>query len=412
MKFDDAMTRIPSFVAALCLAEILSLAGAMFFPALQPVFEAQWQLSGTAAGWINGVYFAGYAAATPLLVGLTDRLDPRWIYLPSVLLAAVAMFLFAALAHGLWSAAALRLLAGIGLAGTYMPGLRALSDKVAGPRQSRYVAFYTASFSIGTAMSVCFAGALMPAVGWRHAAWILGLGPLAGAAVFAAFVPRRRFRPAAPPTRGAKMDRPLVKAVVSNRKAMGYVLAYAVHCWELFGYRSWLVAFLVFCAGLQPGWSASVNLQGVATVIMLLGVPASLLGNEGAMVLGRRRAISGYMLVSGVVGATIGFTAGRSMILIIALAFVYGITVMLDSGALTAGLVASAEDDRRGATMALYSFCGFGMAFLAPLVFGIILDVAGRSATGWGLAFAALGLTAMTGILWLRLFRRPGKPTD
>jgi len=404
------MTRTPTIVAALCLAEILSLAGAMFFPALQPLFEAQWQLSGTAAGWINGVYFAGYAAATPLLVGLTDRVDPRWIYLPSVLLAAVALFLFAALAHGLWSAAALRLLAGIALAGTYMPGLRALSDSVAGPRQSRAVTFYTASFSIGTAMSVYFAGVLMPAVGWRHAAGILGLGPLAAAAVFALFVPRRRGRWAAPPTRGGGMDLRMVRAVVANRKAMGYVLGYAVHCWELFGFRSWLVAFLVFCAGLQPGWSAPVSLQGIATVIMLFGVPASLLGNEGAMALGRRRAISGYMLVSGMVGAAIGFTAGRSMALIVALALVYGITVMLDSGALTAGLVASADDRRRGATMALYSFCGFGMAFLAPLVFGIILDTAGRSVAGWGLAFASLALTAMTGVLWLRLFRGPGRP--
>jgi MFS family permease len=83
---------------------------------------------------------------------------------------------------------------------------------------------------------------------------------------------------------------------------------------------------------------------------------------------------------------------------------------MLDSGALTAGLVASAEDQRRGATMALYSFCGFGMAFLAPLVFGMILDAAGHSVRGWGLALASLGLTAMTGILWLRLFRGRGKP--
>jgi len=397
---------IPPIVAALCLTEILSLAGAMFFPALQPIFEAEWMLSGTAAGWINGVYFAGYAAATPLLVGLTDRVDPRWIYLPSVLLAAVAMFLFATLAHGLWSAAALRLLAGVGLAGTYMPGLRALSDNVVGPRQSRYVTFYTASFSIGTAMSVYFAGVLMSAVGWRHAAWILGLGPLAAAAVFAVFVPRRTGEAASAPGTG-RLDRRLVKAVVSNRDAMGYVLGYAVHCWELFGFRSWLVAFLVFCAGLQPGWSAPVSLQGVATAIMLLGVPASLLGNEGAMTLGRRRAISVYMLVSGVVGATIGFTAGRSMALIIVLATVYGITVMLDSGALTAGLVASAEDKRRGATMALYSFCGFGMAFLAPLVFGIILDAAGHSVPGWGLAFASLGLTAMSGILWLRLVRGP-----
>ena len=76
------------------------------------------------------------------------------------------------------------------------------------------------------------------------------------------------------------------------------------------------------------------------------------------------------MFASGIVGAAIGFAAGQSFRLVTLLAFVYGVTVMLDSGALTAGLVARADDPRRGVTMALYSFAGFGMACLAPLVFG------------------------------------------
>jgi hypothetical protein len=55
--------------------------------------------------------------------------------------------------------------------------------------------------------------------------------------------------------------------------------------------------------------------------------------------------------------------------------------------------------------MALYSFAGFGMACLAPLVFGAILDLAGRTVLGWGLAFASLGIVGLTGIFWLALLR-------
>jgi len=384
----------------------------MHFPALQPVFEAQWQLSGAAAGWINGIFFAGYATATPLLVGLTDRVDPRRIYLPSALLTTLAMFLFAGLADGSGSAAVIRLLAGIGLAGTYMPGLRALSDNVAGPRQSRYVTLYTAAFSVGSALSVYFSGLLMPLFGWRRAAWILGLGPLVAAGIFATFVPRRPVT-AAPPAPSVRFNPRILKALMANRDAMGYVLAYGVHCWELFGFRSWLVAFLVFSAGQAPGWtSASIGFQDVATLIILLAVPASILGNELAMTRGRRRMIRAYMLVSGLVGTFIGFAVGRPMWVVIPLAFIYGVTVMLDSGALTAGLVACADEDQRGATMALYSFAGFGMAFLSPLVFGVILDMAGRHALGWGLAFASLAFTGMTGILWLTLFTRHPAGSD
>jgi MFS family permease len=39
-------------------------------------------------------------------------------------------------------------------------------------------------------------------------------------------------------------------------------------------------------------------------------------------------------------------------------------------------------------------FAGFSAAFLAPLVFGIVLDLAGgnRSTVAWGLAFASIGI--------------------
>ena len=50
-------------------------------------------------------------------------------------------------------------LLGAGLAGTYMPGLKELSDRTAGPRQSRAIAFYTSTFGIGSSLSLWMAGA-------------------------------------------------------------------------------------------------------------------------------------------------------------------------------------------------------------------------------------------------------------
>jgi len=65
-----------------------------------------------------------------------------------------------------------------------------------------------------------------------------------------------------------------------------------------------------------------------------------------------------------------------------------------DSGALTSGVIASTPPAQRGATMAVYSFSGFTAAFLAPLVFGVVLDLAGgnQSQIAWGLAFASIGI--------------------
>ncbi|MGH8742442.1 MAG: hypothetical protein ACREUN_16090, partial [Burkholderiales bacterium] len=46
------------------------------------------------------------------------------------------------------------------------------------------------------------------------------------------------------------------------------------------------------------------------------------------------------------------------------------------------------------ATMAVYSFVGFSSAMMAPLVFGMTLDLTGgnRSVTAWGFAFASIGI--------------------
>ena len=59
-----------------------------------------------------------------------------------------------------------------------------------------------------------------------------------------------------------------------NREAMGYILAYAAHNWELFGLRGWIVAFLVFSQTLQPGYDGW-NVTLIATLVALIAVPSS-----------------------------------------------------------------------------------------------------------------------------------------
>ena len=73
---------------------------------------------------------------------------------------------------------------------------------------------------------------------------------------------------------------------------------------------------------------------------------------------------------------------------------------MGDSAALTAGLVAAAEPGRKGVSMALHSLMGFGAGFLAPLAFGLVLDVAGGDETvsAWGFAFATLGAWSLLAV--------------
>ena len=377
-------------VALMCLSETLSMTGFAAYPAFLALLRDTWSISNSEAGFIGGAYFAGYMTAVPLLSALTDRIDARRVYIGSCLLAVISNLGFALIAQGVVTAALLQALAGAGLGGTYMPGLKALTDRVGGPRQSRYVSFYTATFGVGTSLSLLLAGWLGRMVSWPSAFGLLAAGPLV-AAILIFF----GLHPLDPLSAGAA--RPgLLRSVVAlrDRAVLSYVLRYAVHCFELFGLRSWMVAFILFAYGLSRSGQPLLGATEAAALINFLGIPVSILGNETAMLLGRTRYIPWAMLASGLLAWIAGFSSAWSWWLMLLLLALYFIAIMSDSAALTAGLVETTPPHARGAAMAVYSFGGFGAGFVAPLVFGAVLDLAGGKddTLAWGLAFGSLGI--------------------
>ena len=399
---DPAASSAFRLTVVLCLAEVLGMAGTMTFPALLPAFFAQWGIGNVEAGWINGVFHGGYVAAVPVLVTLTDRIDPRRIYLFSTAISALALLGFALFADGLWSASLYRAIGGVGLAGTYMPGLRILSDNTGGPRQGRYLSFYTACYALGSSTSVLLAGLVGGAMDWRAA--FAASAAATAVALFLSWwgIPRAGPERVMPPQ--ALLD---FRPVLRNRPAMGYILAYSAHCYELFGLRAWLVAFLAFAYALDRGAVSDGGIPAVVTmlgtVILLLGLPASILGNEAATRFGRRRFLIGIMTGSAALACIVGFSAALPFWLAVTVVSLYGITVTADSASLTVGAVTNAAPGQRGATMAVHSFLGFTAAFVGSVAFGGILDLAGGGASllAWGLAFAAQGAVVALGPLAL-----------
>jgi MFS family permease len=389
-----ASARKPGAVALtllMCAAEVFSMTGFAAYTTLLPVLQREWELSNSEAGLIGGVYYAGYIAAAPLLTSLTDRVDPRRVYFGACLLSAFGALGFALFAEGVASAAAFQFLIGAGLGGSYMPGLKMLADPLEGAVQSRAVGFYTASFGVGSTLSILVCGAIGAAWGWQWAfAWGVA-GPLAAAALVALRMPYGR-PPAAGKGAPALLD---LRPVLQNRRALPFILGYSLHNYELFGQRSWMVAFLAYCATLQPPEAPMLaSAATLAAAINLLGPVASVWGNELALRFGRTRVILAFMSASGLTACAIGYTAALPWVLVFLLMCVHYGLMLGDSAALTAGAVAAARPGERGATMAVYSFAGFSAAFLAPLVFGLVLDVAGgnRSLAAWGLAFTSIGL--------------------
>jgi predicted MFS family arabinose efflux permease len=372
--------------------------GSFSLPALLPAYIDRWHLTKTEAGALVGVFFAAYVVAVPVLVALTDRVPARNVYVVGAGLTALSHLGFAFVADGFWSGLVLRAAAGIGWAGAYMPGLKAIADALEGNAQSRAVSAHAAGVGVAGAASYAVAGLIAGFYGTEVAFLFGGLAALI-AVVIAVFV-----MPNKPPAHAKSSPRALLdfRPVFRNRAAMAWIAGYTFHTWEMAGLRAWGVTFLALAAAQAgaPQWLPSPTV--IFTVAGIAGIAVSIFGNEMSQRMGRIRIVTLAMTVSAVFALCTGWTIGSSLLaalLVVAwLAFIF-----FDSSALTTGTVQAADPALRGATMGLHSMCGYAGAFLGPLSVGYVLDLAGTNfVLGWGLGFGQLALVSVTGLVLVR----------
>jgi predicted MFS family arabinose efflux permease len=392
----QSATATPStpIVAAICAAEILGLAGFSIIPALLPQFINAWSLTNTQAGWLAGIVSAGYMLAVIPLVSRTDRRPARQLYLTSSVLGTLSCFGMA-LCDSLLPALGFRALAGIAMAGMYMPGLRALTHGVEGATRARIAGWYTSSFTIGASLSFLFGGRVGTLLGWRSAFVIAGILGAAGVLIAWAALPRGD-------SGSEEKPKPLLdfRPVLANRTSLALMVGYAAAIWGCVGLRQWIVVFLTFRAGDQaadPGQAWII--LAVGAVINFLGVPAGLIGNELSIRYGLRTIATLIFALSTVAGGLFGFTATLPYIAVLGLSVVAGFIVQGNFSNLTSGVLAVAAPRYLGATIGLYSCIGFGASFLGTLLFGVTLDQFGGTsqAAAWILSFGTCGLACLAG---------------
>jgi MFS family permease len=144
----------------------------------------------------------------------------------------------------------------------------------------------------------------------------------------------------------------------------------------------------------------------VLTILGITGTLASVVGNEGAIRLGRQRLISCAMIGSAACAILLGYIGTQSYLLAVGLIVIYGPIVWLDSSSLTAGAAGTAEPSRRGATLAVHSMLGYIGGFVGPLAVGFVLDLGGgMSSATWAAAFTLIAVITLIGLCafaWLR----------
>jgi MFS family permease len=392
-----------TITSLLSLSLVSSLLPSMSFPATMPAIISDMDFTASDAGWVGGIYFAGYACAVPVLSSITDRVGAKSVYLASSLVGVISSIAFALWADSFWTAFVFRLIGGAALGGVHMPGLKLLTELVSDRFEMRGAGIYASCYALGSAISFLFAGFIESAAGWHAVFGMAALGHIL-AAVCVIIVPNP------PPTTYTAVVRIELLPLLRNRALMSYVLGYAGNTWEVFSIRVWFVAFLAWVLN-QPGNHLDLPpLAVVAGVAAIAGVPASVFISELGLRMGREKAI---VTVCGLSVATclgLAATTGAASLLILPLLVLLQITSFADVGSLTAGAVAVSEEGRRGASLALYAFTGSLTGFIGPVVVGLTLDLFGEidRETGWMAAFLvmALGSTVAAISVWcLKLLR-------
>jgi len=397
-------------VVLLCAAQVLVQLGAFFWPALLPRLMPLWGLSNSEAGWITAAFYGAYMLAVPVLVTLTDRIDPKRIYLFGVALTVVGHLAFAELAQDFWSALMCRIVIGVGWAGTYMTGLKLIADRVDPRMMSRAAAGHAASIGVSGALSFATGDWLADAYGWPTAFFVAGLCAAIPWVAIAIGVPKQKVSPSRSSAASSFQE---FGSVFRNRSAMAYAFGYAIHTLEMSALRGWAVAFLAWVAVSTGAENVVISPAVLVTMLGLVGTFASVIGNECSIYWGRSRLIQIAMVGSIVFGATIGFVGSLSYSLAAAMIILYGLVIWLDSSSLTAGTAGTAEPGRRGATLAVHSMLGYGGGFVGPLLVGWTLDLnGGASQQSWGISFAVVAMLMLVALFVFRLLKPKELPGD
>jgi MFS family permease len=372
----------------LAVAELLGMSVWFSASALAPQLARTWALTPAQTGWLTATVQLGFVAGTAIaaVLNLAD-LVPLRLYFAVAALSAAACNLALLVAGGFAPALLTRFGTGFFLAGVYPPAMKMIATWYKDAR----------GFAIGTIVGALTVGKATPYL--VHGLERAGAAPVvlgaSGAAVLAGLLVLAAYRDGPHAFERRPFAWNLVGSVVRHRGTRLAIAGYLGHMWELYAMWTWIAVFLAAGAGFGP---RAADVAGFAAIAV--GGAGCVLGGRLADRYGRERLTIWAMAISGACAAIIGLGAAAPGFAL-AVALVWGFTVVADSAQFSALVTELAPAHAVGTALTLQTSLGFlltmGSIQLVPhLVAGV----------GWRWAFVALAAGPACGIAAMRQLRR------
>ena len=385
----------------LVTAEILIFGLWFSASAILPQITEEWQLSGADQSWMTMSVQVGFVFGALLiaLLNLADRIPPGRLIAACALGGALANAGIALLDNAAPSLALLlRFGTGMGLAGTYPPGMK-LAAKWCKEDRGLGIGLLVGGIVLGKSIPHLLNA--LPFLGgdgmppWRTVLLVTSALAALGALVVGIGVSGGPFL-----TGTAPFNWRFAGRVLSHRPTRLANFGYLGHMWELYGMWTWVPMFLIVSYA-AAGWSTlSARLAGFA--VIAVGAFGSLVAGLLADRFGRTRVTVVSLILSGACTLCAGIFFSSPGFLTV-LCLLWGFTVVADSGQFSAAVSELTDPRYVGTALTVQTTLGFLLTLVSIRIIPPLVEI-----IGWEWAFAALAPGPVFGI-WsmLKLRRMP-----